>query len=200
MSPTACYPKQSLNNIPRGVALRLARICDTDEKLNSRSIEYKNYFIARDFKPFIVNKLFAHDSTLSRQQARQKSTNRKSDVSQNVELIKKYNPRLPDLDTLLKKHMPLRYTDAALKAISPKGCINSVFKRYQSLKEILAPCLYPNNKVNKPNFMTSCNKCDIYKNYLISSNYLTCNVPNRRYYRRRVLHCDYNNVIYLITC
>ena len=112
----------------------------------------------------------------------------------------KYNPRLPDLNSLLKKHMPLRYTDAALKAISSKVCINSVFKRYQSLKEILAPCLYPNNKVNRPNFMTSCNKCDIYKNYLISSNYLTCNVPNRRYYRRRVLHCNYNNVIYLITC
>ena len=182
------------------MALSLRRICDTDEKLNSRSIEYKNYFIARDFKPFIVNKHFAHVSALSRQQAMQKSTNWKSHVSQNVELIKKYNPRLPDLNSLLKKHLPLRYTDAASKAISPKGCINSVFKRNQSLKEILAPCLYPNNKVNRPNFMTSCTKCDIYKNYLIGSNYLTCNVPNRKYYRRGVLHCNYNNVIYLITC
>ena len=184
MSPTACYPKQSLNNIPRGVALRLARICDTDEKLNSRSIEYKNYFIARDFKPFIVNKHFAHDSTLSRQQARQKSTNRKSDVSQNVELIMKYNPRLPDLNSLLKKHMPLRYTDAALKAISPKSCTNSVFKRNQSLKEILAPSLYANSKGNRANSITSCNKCDICKNDLISSNYSACSATNKRCYTR----------------
>ena len=180
----------------------MARICDTDEKLNPRSIEYKNYFIlyARDSKPFIVNKHFAHVSTLSRQQARQKSTNQKIHVSQNVELIMKYNPRLPNLDSLLKKHMPLRYTDAALKTISPKGCINSVFKRNQSLKETLAPSLYPNNKVNRPNFMTNCKKCDICKNYLIDSNYLTCNVPNRRYYRRGVLHCNYSNVIFFITC
>ena len=107
MLPTSCYPRKSINNIPRGVALRLRRICDTDEKFNSRSIEYKNYFIARDYKPSIVNKQFAYVSTLSRQQDRQKSTNRRSQVSKNVKLIMKYNPRFPDLNKLLKKHMSL---------------------------------------------------------------------------------------------
>ena len=82
--PTTCYPRKSLNNVPRGIALRLRRICDTDEKFNSRPIEYKNYLIAGDCKQSIVNKHFAHVSTSSRQQARQKSTNRKSQVSQNV--------------------------------------------------------------------------------------------------------------------
>ena len=178
----------------------MRRICDTDEKFNSRSIEYKNYLIARDYKPSIVNKHFAHVSTLSRQQARQKSTNRKSQVSKNVKLIMKYNPRLPDLNSLLKKHMPLLYTDPTLKTIFPQGFINSVFKINQSLKELLAPSLYPNNKVNRANSITSCNKCDICKNYLICSNYFTCSVTNRRYYTRGVLHCNCNNVIYLITC
>ena len=78
---TSCYPRKSLNNMPHGIALHLRRICDTDEKFNSRSIENKNYLIARDHKPSIVNKHFAHVSTLSRQQARQKSTNQKSQVS-----------------------------------------------------------------------------------------------------------------------
>ena len=197
---TSCYPRKNLNNIPRCIALRLRRICDTDEKFNSRSIEYKNYLIARDYKPSIVNKHFAHVSTLSRQQARQKSTHRKSQVSKNVKLIMKYNPRLPDLNSLLKKHMPLLYTDPTLKTIFPQGCINSVFKRNQSLKELLAPSLYPNNKVNRANSITSCNKCDICKNYLICSNYFTCSVTNRRYYTRGVLHCNCNNIIYLITC
>ena len=34
--PSSCYTRRSLNNIPRGIALRLGRICDTDEKFNSR--------------------------------------------------------------------------------------------------------------------------------------------------------------------
>ena len=155
------------------MALPLKRICDPDENINSRSIEYKNYLIARDYKPSIVNKHFAHVSTLSRQQARQKSTNRKSQVSKNVKLIMKYNPRLPDLNSLLKKHMPLLYTDPTLKTIFPQGCINSVFKKIQTLNELLAPSLYPNNKHNGSNSITSCNKCDISKNYLICSNYFT---------------------------
>ena len=112
----------------------------------------------------------------------------------------KYNPRLHDLNSLLKKHMSLLYSDPTLKTIFPQGCINSVFKRNQSLKELLAPCLYPNKKVIRTNSITSCNKCDIFKNYLICSNYFTCSATNRRYYARGVLHCNCNNVIYFITC
>ena len=97
MLPTNGYPRKSLNNIPHGIALLLRRIWDTNEKFDSRSIEYKNYLIARDYKPSIGNKYFAHVSTLSRQQVRQKSTNRKSQASKNAKLIMKYNPRLPDL-------------------------------------------------------------------------------------------------------
>ena len=114
MLPTSCYPGKSFNNIPRGIALRLRHNCDTDEKFNSRSIEYKTYLIARDYKLSIVNKHFALVSTLSSQQARQKSTNRKSQVNKNVKLIMKYNPRLPDLNSLLKKHMPLQCTDPTI--------------------------------------------------------------------------------------
>ena len=130
--PTSSYSRKSINNIRRGIALRLRRICDTDEKFNSRSIEYKIYLIARDYKPYIAKKHFARVSTLSRQQARQKPTNPKSQVSKNVRLILKYNPRLADLNSLLKKHMPLLYTNPTLKTLFPLGCINSVFKRNQS--------------------------------------------------------------------
>ena len=127
--PTSCYPKKSINNIRGGIALRLRRIWDTDEKLNSRSKEYKSYLIAGYYKPSIVNKHFAHISTLSRQQAKQKPTNRKSLVGKNVKFIMKYNPRLPNLNSFLKKHMPLLYTDPTLKNIFPQGCINSVFEK-----------------------------------------------------------------------
>ena len=85
-----------------------------------------------------------------------------------------------------------------MKIIFQQGCFNSVFKRNQSLKELLAPSSYPNNKVNRANSTTSCNKYDICKNYLICSNYFTCSVTNRRYYAKGVLHCNCNNVIYLI--
>ena len=35
--PITCYPSESINNIPRGIALRLRQICDSDEKFKHRS-------------------------------------------------------------------------------------------------------------------------------------------------------------------
>ena len=46
--PSTCYPSNNMNNISRGIALRLKRICGSDEKFNVRSNEYKNYLIVRD--------------------------------------------------------------------------------------------------------------------------------------------------------
>ena len=114
----------------------------------------------------------------------QKPTNWKSQVGKNVKLIMKYNLRLPDLNSLLRNHMPLLYTDPTLKNIFPQGCINSVFERNHSLMELLGHSLCRNSKVGRAYSITSCNKCDICKNYLICSNYFTCSVTNRRYYTR----------------
>ena len=53
-SPNTCYPKNNICNIPKGIALRLRRICDDDETFDKRSTEYQNYLIAREHKPSLV--------------------------------------------------------------------------------------------------------------------------------------------------
>ena len=49
-----CYPKKSINKVPKGTALRLRRICDSDEKFDIQSSEYQSYLIARDYNPTLV--------------------------------------------------------------------------------------------------------------------------------------------------
>ena len=56
--PSTCYPSNNIDIVPRGIALRLKRICDSDEKFTVRSNEYKNYLIARDYEPKVVEKHF----------------------------------------------------------------------------------------------------------------------------------------------
>ena len=41
--PSTCYPSNNINNIPRGIASRVKRICDSDQKFPVRRNEYKNY-------------------------------------------------------------------------------------------------------------------------------------------------------------
>ena len=68
--PSTCYLPNNINNVPRAIALRLKRICDSDEKFTVCSNVYKNYLIARDYKPKVVEKHFSKISILSRAEAR----------------------------------------------------------------------------------------------------------------------------------
>ena len=59
--PSTCFPKNNTENIHKGVALRLRRICDSDEKFEKHRAEYQNYLTARDYKPGKVKKtIFRH--------------------------------------------------------------------------------------------------------------------------------------------
>ena len=45
--PSTCYSNRNIKNVPRDIALRLIRICDSDEKYDERSEECQKYLIAR---------------------------------------------------------------------------------------------------------------------------------------------------------
>ena len=49
--PSTCYPNRNIRNVPKGIALRLRRICGSDEKYDERSEEYQKYLIGRDYQP-----------------------------------------------------------------------------------------------------------------------------------------------------
>ena len=53
---STCFPKNNIENIPKGVALRLRRICNSDEKSEKHGAEYQNYLIVRNYKPGKVKK------------------------------------------------------------------------------------------------------------------------------------------------
>ena len=63
--PSACYPSNNINNIPKGIAWKLKHICDSDEKFTFPSNEYKNYLTARDYKPKVAEIHFSKISTFS---------------------------------------------------------------------------------------------------------------------------------------
>ena len=56
--PSTCFPIKNIENIPKGVALRLGTICDSDSEFVKRSAEYQKYLIARDYKPSTVKNNF----------------------------------------------------------------------------------------------------------------------------------------------
>ena len=79
----SCHHLPSILGIQKGVALRLRRICSTDEEFNNKSKEYKAYLIGRGHKLKNVGKSFNDALYMSQKQScikKTKSTNSKSKV------------------------------------------------------------------------------------------------------------------------
>ena len=107
--PSTCYPCKSINNVLRGTALRLRQICDTDKKFEFRANKNKQYLIARDYKPSLVEKQFQEVSKITRTEARAKRP--KNNQVSKIKLLTTYNPSLPKIDGIIRKHLPLLHSD-----------------------------------------------------------------------------------------
>ena len=176
VKPSTCYKRKNINNVPRGIALRLRRICGTDEKFESRANEYKQYLIARDYKPSL-DKQFQEVSKITRTEARAKRPN--SNQVSRTKFLTTYNPRLPKIDGIIRKHLSLVHSDDSLKQLFPANIFSTIFKRNKNLKELLAPSKHPDPKNSRENSITSCNKCDICKNYMIFDRTFKCTAAGK---------------------
>ena len=186
------------NYIPHSIALRLRLICDADEKFKHRSEEYKNYLIARDYHPGLVDKQFQKVEMTSRHNARKKNTKRK-DVSK-VKFITTFNPALPSIEGLARKHIDYVHSNEVLKKAFPNHKFSVIYKRNKYLNEIVAFSLYSKPSIESNHSIVSCNKCDICKNFLITDKKFRCTVRGKTYFIKGNLSCDSCNVNYLIAC
>ena len=157
--PSTCYPNRNIKNVPKGIALRLRRICDSYEKYDERSEEYQKYLIARDYQPGSVKRQFEEVKKLSRSKARRPKV--KSNQVRKLNFFTTCNPSLPNMDTLVKKYLPLLHSDENLKELFPASAFNTIYRRNKNRKELLSPSLFPNWKSTKNNSIISCNSCDI---------------------------------------
>ena len=58
--PSTCFPKNSIENVPKDVALQLTRIFGSNGKFEERNVQYQKYLVARDYKPSKVKKQFSN--------------------------------------------------------------------------------------------------------------------------------------------
>ena len=71
---------------------------------------------------------------MSRSDARRKSVKNKH---KRIVFSTKYDPRGPDINMILKKHLPIIENEESLNALYPKGSKIIVFKREQNFKDLL---------------------------------------------------------------
>ena len=94
----SCHNLSSINGIPKGVALRLRRICSTDDDYQQKSGEYTSYLVNRGYDQKSVKQSFDKVNQKTRTVARKKVVR---DKETRVVFATKFNPRGPNVTNII---------------------------------------------------------------------------------------------------
>ena len=84
-----------------------------------------------------MDKQFQKVSKITRTEARAERP--KNNQVSKIKFSATYNPSLPKIDALIRKHLSLLHSDDSLNQLFPANLFRTIFKRKKNLKEILAP-------------------------------------------------------------
>ena len=118
-----------------------------------------------------------------------------NNFSASCNLITQCNPLLPNINTIIKKHLPVLHSSHKMLQIFPENTVNVTYRRNKNLKELISPSLLP--RTIKENYsIEKCNRrCDICKNFLVLSTEFTCYATKRKYKIRGFLTWNTKNYL-----
>ena len=129
----------------------------------------------RDYKPSKAKKQFSDVKNISREKAR-----RPKKTSTSCNLITQCNPLLPNIKTIIKKHLPVLHSSHEMLQISPENNVNVTYRLNKNWKEPISPSLFPRTIKKNICSIEKCDRrCEICKNFLVLS--ITCYATKRKY-------------------
>ena len=142
LPPSSSHPWHVFKAIPFGVALRLRRNCFEDDFLSNRCKEYKSYLVNQGYPVKLVDNQFLKALTIPRKDLLKQKVRASKKI---FPFVMTFNPMLPNLNYIIKKHLHFLESNPELKELFPKNSIIPSYRRSKNLKEILAPSkLVPN--------------------------------------------------------
>ena len=86
-TPNTCCPKKNIWNILKGIILRLRRICNDDVTFDKRSLKYQDYVIAREHKPYTVQRQQQFSEFRNKRRAEAKKKHEKQGEPSDVKFL-----------------------------------------------------------------------------------------------------------------
>ena len=100
--PSSCHPKSTSAAIPYSLALRIVRICTSQEKRDLRLKDLKELLLARNYPENLIDSSINKAKKIPRKVALFK-VRKKVDQKRPVFSIK-YDPRMPSIQNIQAKH------------------------------------------------------------------------------------------------
>ena len=203
LPPSSCHPKHVFKAIPFGVATRLKRNCSEETFFTKRTAEYKGYLVNQGYPSKLVDDQFSKASAISRNDLLK---TRLKETKKLFPFVTTFNPTLPNVGSIIKKHWSILQSNPKLKELFPRGSIIPSFRRSKNLKELLAPSRFRSTAVGQPihqtngSFKWNRSRCDLCQNFFVESKSFLSFQTGKKYTINSRLSCDSTNVIYLASC
>ena len=195
------FPSHSKRAILFGVALRIKRNSSTDQFLSKRCEEYKGFLRAQNYNPDSVDRQSEKALSVERSELLTKRVKPKKKV---FPLVLDYNPILPDIQRVIKKHAHLLRSSPELLEVFPPKSVFPAYHRTKNLKDILALSKFggTGSSVHHTRQETGgCFKCnkkyDLCQKFLIHDTKFQSFATGCVYKINQQLSCTSRNVIYL---
>ena len=194
---SSCHPLHTKNAIPFSLALRLRRICSTDETFNIRTAQLTTYLLKRNF----VTKQIQRAANIPRRLALQTKDVNKPTL---IPFITTFNPSLPHISNIIKKHYHLLLSSDRCKKVFPNLPVVA-FRRSPNLRDLLVSAKLSSNSTNPhpqlPSGSYRCGKNCATCPYIFDglTNYTFFSTGETRPIKSN-LTCETKNLIYMIQC
>ena len=132
LQSTLCHKSSSINGTPKGVALRLRRICSTTQELQSKAKEYSASLVARGHNLKTVKSKKWESVTFCCE--KEKESLHHKFLCNIFDRIQSSGPKV---SKIYNKHRHLLESDDTLKQLFPKNYIIVANKRGRNLQELL---------------------------------------------------------------
>ena len=201
---SSSHPYHTKKSIPYSLALRLRRICSTDEFFERRSAELQTYLTKRGYKRRFIQDQISRAKQIPRNEGLKEQKQASKDTSDRVPFIITYNPALPNIQDILRKKQPILNSTERLKNIFNEVPVVA-FHRSTNLCDLLVRAkLASTNKTPKlPAVTFRCNSkhgcltCPIIENGKTS--YTFTNTGETRQIRHHIT-CNSTNLTHMIEC
>ena len=194
----SCHPKSTKSAVQTGVALRLRRICSSEEEFNQAFKNYQAYLVSRNHSPNEVVKHFNSVRNTSRSDARKKR--QKVDGAKKQRFFTEYNPGGPNVYKILKKHEHFIRGHEFLDNLFPKNCFQVVHRRGRNLKELILRADPYTVKPQPVGCYDKCGECDSCKNFVSGQTKIKVFATGRVFQLLKVMNCKTPYVVYAGEC
>ena len=194
------HPPDCIKNIPYSLELRITRICTEQEDREHRYKELKDFLIERKYKPSLIDASIRRARAIPRSQSLKPVAPPLPHRRPVFAVI--YDPRLPDLKAMQRKHWRLMTQDSYLKSVFPEPPLVA-FRRQRNIADFLIRAKLPpkqgQHKKRRLNGMKKCGKICLICPYINERKRVEGN--NFSWFINNNMNCkSHKNIIYMIEC